>query len=49
MAAEWGVPPWRIEAEASATWADRWMALRVARNEKAKRDTAKPAKGRRLM
>lgn len=53
IAAEWGLPPWQIEAEAPAVWVDRWVALRVARNEKAKRDSkrggGRQAKGKRLV
>jgi hypothetical protein len=27
MAREWGIPPWQVEAEASAEWVDRWKML----------------------
>jgi len=52
MASEWGIPPWQIEADAPAVWVDRWVALRLAQNEQAKRDSktrGTRVKGRRLV
>ncbi len=52
MAAEWGVTPWEIEAEASAVWVDRWLLLRNLRAEKQERES-KPhnasGRGRKLI
>ncbi|MCK9357718.1 MAG: hypothetical protein M0R22_11345 [Dehalococcoidia bacterium] len=52
MATEWGIPPWQIEAEAPALWADRWVALRVERGKRVKHDNDSgqfAARGRRLI
>ena len=52
MAAEWHMAPWQLEGELPALWADRWLAMRTARNEKLKRDSRPRAKrtvGRRLL
>jgi hypothetical protein len=43
MAAQWGIPPWRVEDESSARWTDRWVAWR---NAKAPRPEPGPGKRR---
>ena len=42
MAEAWGAPPWQVEAEASAVWADRFALLNNARAE---RDNPKKLSG----
>lgn len=44
MAAEWGLPPWQVE-EAPAVWVDRWVTLRVARNNQAQIESRRRSKG----
>ena len=34
MAEAYGIPPWRVEAEASALWFDRFLLLASARAER---------------
>ena len=34
MAETYGIPPWRVEAEASALWFDRFLLLASARAER---------------
>jgi len=34
MAEAYGIPPWRVEAEASALWFDRFLLLANARAER---------------
>jgi len=36
MAAEWGIPPWQVEAECSQVWYERWKAYARAKAEAAK-------------
>jgi len=34
MAEAYGIPPWRVESEASALWFDRFLLLASARAER---------------
>lgn len=36
-AKEWGIPPWRVEEEATAEWWDRWMVMRQEQPKPKKR------------
>ena len=36
-AKEWGIPPWRVRAECSQYWWERWLIQRGARGDAARK------------